>query len=699
MNYVGTSGNDSFLGTSGADTFDMTQGGDDVVAGGDGADVFSFGAAYTAADEVDGGAGDDIIKLNGDYSGANALHFTGNSFFNVEELSLAGGHSYTMTLNDGNLGSGQILRIVGASLGAADSLNVNGGAETDGRLYITGGAGDDVLSGGGGADIINAGAGDDSISSSDGHDHINLGDGNDFMTYSGNKLTAPVKIDGGAGNDSLTIIGDYSAGLRLSDTTITNIENLSFAGGVAHFVMADGNLAAGQTMVVSAINSTQLIFDATAEKDATSSYNVTGSAGNDSIALGAGNDAIFGSAGADRMSAGSGTNVFVMNGFFNGADRLAGGAGFDRVDLNGDYHTAVHMGSASLTAIDDMDFAAGNTYSLVENDANVASGARLMIDASDLASTDTVTFNGAAETNGAFDFTGGRADNNSFTGGAGSDTFAMNDGGSNLQGGVDLLKGGAGNDTFNVSGTFSVHDQIDGGTGSDTLTLTVPTDTPYHFTATTLTNVETIVLKSTADTGIITNDANVAAGQTLTMDGSALNGAVAGVTEHYSFDGAAETDGRFVLIGGAGNDSLEGGAGNDRITGGAGADDIQGRGGMNVFVYNAVGDSNGSFHDTITGADMLNDSFDLQVSVTAIDAAVTTGALSAASFDSNLATDLGSLGAHHAVVFTASSGDLAGHTYLVIDANGQAGYQGSQDMVIELVSTHHLANLAVTNFI
>jgi len=78
---------------------------------------------------------------------------------------------------------------------------------------------------------------------------------------------------------------------------------------------------------------------------------------------------------------------------------------------------------------------------------------------------------------------------------------------------------------------------------------------------------------------------------------------------------------------------------------------------------------------------------------------VTSGKLSTATFNSDLAADLGAtkLGADHAVLFTASKGDLAGDTFLVVDLNGTAGYQAGQDLVIRL--TGATGTLATANFI
>jgi hypothetical protein len=68
-------------------------------------------------------------------------------------------------------------------------------------------------------------------------------------------------------------------------------------------------------------------------------------------------------------------------------------------------------------------------------------------------------------------------------------------------------------------------------------------------------------------------------------------------------------------------------------------------------------------------------------------AELTHGALSAGSFDSDLAAALnGQLGAGQSALFTADSGSFAGRTFAIVDANGQAGYQAGQDFVIELAN-------------
>ncbi len=72
---------------------------------------------------------------------------------------------------------------------------------------------------------------------------------------------------------------------------------------------------------------------------------------------------------------------------------------------------------------------------------------------------------------------------------------------------------------------------------------------------------ETLKLDDGTGYGLTTNDGNVAAGATLNVDASALTG-----TNFLVFNGSAESDGGFNIIGGAGNDVLTGGNGLDGNT-------------------------------------------------------------------------------------------------------------------------------------
>jgi Ca2+-binding RTX toxin-like protein len=178
--------------------------------------------------------------------------------------------------------------------------------------------------------------------------------------------------------------------------------------------------------------------------------------------------------------------------------------------------------------------------------------------------------------------------NDNLSGLAGNDTFNM------LHGGIDTVAGGAGNNTFNFGGTLTAADKIDGGAGTDTLNLHGNYSAGVTFNSTTVKNVEKIMLASGHSYNLTTNDATVAADQTLTIDGSALSASYV-----LTFTGTAETNGKFVIKGGAGNDKLKGGAGNDTIAGNSGNDVIDGRAGKNTLTG---GNGNDVIYDSGVGS-------------------------------------------------------------------------------------------------
>jgi Ca2+-binding RTX toxin-like protein len=269
------------------------------------------------------------------------------------------------------------------------------------------------------------------------------------------------------------------------------------------------------------------------------------------------------------------------------------------------------------------------------------------------------------------------------------------------QGGNDHAIGGSGNDGFYFGTAFDANDVVNGGDGNnDQIGLEGDYSGGITLGPNTITNIEVIACLPGFSYNLTTVDENVGAGNTLTIWASRL---VASNT--LTFDGSAELDGKFIVFGGAGNDSITGGAGNDKFYGLGGADTLTGNGGADTFVYTKVsestGNTNGTAYDTIVGFDAAADHFDLPGSVTGVDAQITTGALSSASFDGDLATVVGSgqLGAHHAVLFTADGGSLATHTFLVVDANGVAGYQAGLDFVFDVSGGSNLGTLGTGAFI
>jgi len=705
-NVEGSKFGDALTGTSGNNTIILSDGGNDTATAGAGNDVIVMGGSLTAADKIDGGVGTDKVMLDGDYSAA--VTFSAATMINVETLSLAADHSYTLTTNNANVGAGQTLTVDGSQLGAADVLTFNGSAETDGKLVILGGAGNDALTSGAGDDTLSGGAGDDAlVAPKGGNDTVNGGDGNDTIRM-GAFLTSADRIDGGSGADQAWITGDYSHGLTFSGTTMVNVETLVLGAGYSYTLTTNNaNVAAGQTLTVDGSRlgaANTLTFNGSAEADG--KLVILGGAGNDTLTSGAGDDTLSGGAGNDTLTApkggndtisgGDGDDTIRMGAFLTATDRIGGGYGADQAWLTGDYSHGLTFSATTMVNVETIVLGAGYSYTLTTNDATVAAGQTLTVDGSGLKAGDILVFDGSAEMNGRFAILGG-AGNDVLTGGTGADHFDL------TKGGNDTANGGAGDDSFVFGGALTSADHVDGGSGKDTVVLNGDYSAGLTFSATTTVNVETLQLLGTHSYALTMSDATVAAGEVLTVTAKTL-------TQSLTFDGSAEQDGSFVVLGGKGNDALtggvhgdtlSGGAGNDTIMGGGGGDVLSGWSGHNSFVYDGVTDSTGPAFDTISQFNVKSDAIDLWFQVAKIDSAVSGGALTSGQFDSDLAAAIGSgqLQSDHAVLFTPDSGDYVGETFLIVDANGIAGYQAGQDLVIAFDHTAHLDHFNLTNFI
>jgi Ca2+-binding RTX toxin-like protein len=145
------------------------------------------------------------------------------------------------------------------------------------------------------------------------------------------------------------------------------------------------------------------------------------------------------------------------------ADITNGGLGSDTIALLGNYggitFTAANLIGVERMALYTSLYLPGtgpNNYNVTMHDANVAAGTEFFVTAASLQSNESLTFDGAAETDGRFTIHGG-AGADTITGGAGGD-FVLGNGGNDTLfglGGVDFLIGGLG------------ADQLRGGAGSD----------------------------------------------------------------------------------------------------------------------------------------------------------------------------------------------------------------------------------------
>lgn len=282
----------------------------------------------------------------------------------------------------------------------------------------------------------------------------------------------------------------------------------------------------------------------------------------------------------------------------------------------------------------------------------------------------------------------GTANNDSFTGTGDPDVFFMGDGGK------DKVTALAGNDQIFFDAAFAANDKIDGGDGTDILTLEGDYSGGVVFTAATVTNVETIQLAGSFQFDLTLHEDTVGAGQSCTITGGPAQ---------VSVDASADSDATLIkLVGWTGEDTLLGGAGVNILQGRNNADFMNGGGGNDTFVYSTAMESTSFHYDTIEGFDFRNtDLFDLWFEVDGIDGNVTSGALSVATFDTDLAGAVNGaeLGAHNALIFRPNSGDLDGELFLIVDVNGTAGYQNSADLVIHMLTPVHMNKINAADFI
>jgi hypothetical protein len=385
------------------------------------------------------------------------------------------------------------------------------------------------------------------------------------------------------------------------------------------------------------------------------------------VSLGAGNDTFDGGKGVTEGAIyGGDGNDYIVAGAED--DTINGGAGADTLDGGGGRNTLDYSSSALGVYVD----LASNVAKHGE-----ASGDHIshFQDVNGTLKADNL--NGDANANLLYGILG----NDVINGNDGDDTMIM------LGKGKAHLNGGAGNDLFILQtadlGTygpaFSASDAISGGTGFDTIEL-AGSGVNVIFTATTVTGVERIQMADGFNDTLTTVDATVGAGQNLQVDATAL-----GVSYQLAFNGTAELDGSFTVDGGSGKDTIQGGAMGDTIAGDGNADTLTGGAGNDTFVYLDINDSTSTKYDIVTDFNASGDKFAMPDTPLAVDAMVASGTLSSGSFNTDVKNAVaGHLLANDAILFHATAGGLSGHTILVVDANGTAGYQSGADYVIDI---------------
>ncbi len=401
--------------------------------------------------------------------------------------------------------------------------------------------------------------------------------------------------------------------------------SVPLASGARVFVAADGSytydpngafnylVAPGGTTGAQSSATDSFTYTVAGGATATVTVTITGVNGTgDQLRGGGGADTITGTGGtdfidisqggSDNVNAGDGDDAILAGNGFDAGDTIVGGAGNDQVGLRGSFTGALGnvTQTESLAVLSGTstrfggDGTARYAYDLTTTDATVAAGVGYVVQANELVAGENLRFDGSQELDGSFRIFAGK--------------------------GIDTLIGGAGNDGFffGEGARLAANDQVNGGGGNDQLGLRG--NYAVTFTATTVLNVETIVLMSASDAGAAAEagaygynltlaDATVGAGLTLTVNAGQLRSG-----ETVTIDGRLESNGRFVFIGGQGPDTFLGGSGADILFGGNGVDTLTGGAGNDVFVYRSVTESGPTAvtRDSITDL-AIGDLIDLSV--------------------------------------------------------------------------------------
>jgi Ca2+-binding RTX toxin-like protein len=639
------------------------------------------------ADELTGSAGDNLLAgggnsdvLNGD-DGNDLLYgdggYTGNNVNPLNSIAqqgsgddvLTGGHGNDLL--DGGDGSDtanydDLDGAVAVDLsiqGSAQDTGVFGGMDTLKSIEnVTGTDFDDTLRGSSGNNVIDGGAGHDVIILDNGGDDTAFGgDGADEFDIGG-PLSAGDHIDGGdspgdpntggTGPGDVIVFYGPAQTVVLTDDMITDIEVLYFYPGflpAGHWslTLAEGNVGVDQHITLSCGDVTNaavtFTFDASAETDG-NTY-LIGGAGDDTLIGGKWYTFLNGGLGNDTMTA-SGGMTFVSYGVGHDATGPSGGVTVS-LAIQGIAQDTIGQGIDTLTGIQNLSGSQYDDHLTGDDQDNVLS------------------------TNGG---------NDTLNGAGGNDLLALCQG-------DNTADGGGGSDMASWMGlgfdaNRAVVSKVTGGVNVSLLLQDTTQNTGQGNVV--LSNIEGLEGTHYADTLIGDNGENTlygAEGNDILV-GNGGNDAIYGDRVVSWTDPLHHTDA-------SGDDKINGGKGNDFIVGGGGADTLVGGADADIFAYGAVSESNASAIDRITDFTKGSDHIQLWFTVTGTDASVSTDRLS----HLGSAADAGHLAVHHALL-----ANVGGTNYLVVDANGVAGYQAGADLLIRLdgVATISTSDFAVT---
>lgn len=456
-----------------------------------------------------------------------------------------------------------------------------------------------TLTGNGGVNLITGGTGDDTIDGGVGADTMASGMGNDiyYVDNAGDVVTEAADIVSGPmpGGGPPMVIMSYGV-----DEVRTTLATYTLAANVEKLT---GQLATGQTLTGNDLSNT-----------------IAGGAGADRISGGSGTDTLVGGNGDDvyvmtdgdtiteGSGAGSGTDAvetalasYSLAGHANvedlrgtsdsgqaltgsaGANRITGAAGNDTLNGNGGADTLAGGNGDDVYILDSADDTILEDAGQGIDEARTSLANYVLPD-----NVEKLTYTGTGSAT-----LRGNAGNNVIAGSSGTDFFWLQDGGD------DAVSGGHGNDIFYFGSKFTPADAPSGGVGiRDAVVLqgnyVLQTD------ADSLIGIEYLIPLSGANANfgdisgatytydITFVDENLDAGKQFVINAGSL-----GAGENLTFDGSDESDGKFLIYAGYGDDDLTGGAGSDIFYFEAtrfGADDVvDGGGGVDSVTIRGVG--------------------------------------------------------------------------------------------------------------
>jgi VCBS repeat-containing protein len=232
--------------------------------------------------------------------------------------------------------------------GFGDTFSGQNGNDT-----VVAGSGNDSISGGNGNDSLNGSGGNDTIIGGDGADTLDGGSGNDLFNIANGDFDAGEVIVGGSGSDTISLTSG-TANIDFTVGSISGVEVLQSGNNgdsitmTASQFMGFSTINTGNgtdTLTVKVSGSGNDLSSGGPNLSGTKSFNIQGSAGNDTVTgtssgesydMGAGNDSVSAGGGNDTVTGGAGN------------DSIDGGSGTgDTIVLSGPWSNYIITGSGS----------------------------------------------------------------------------------------------------------------------------------------------------------------------------------------------------------------------------------------------------------------------------------------------------------------------------------------------------------------